>query len=92
MPTPTRYQSVALASPVAPGDLAMVKLVPDQALWVRSLVGKICIVIRRLTIEDGVTSSPNIWEVLVDGHKMSLHILDLEPLRPSKDDVQLATG
>ena len=62
---------------IEPGDLMQVCHAPDQPPWTRSLVGKKCIVIRRLTQADGVTSSPNIWEILVDGVLMDVHKLDL---------------
>lgn len=63
-----------------PGDLMRIKHAPDQTPWVRSLVGHHCIIIRNLTEADGVTSSPNIWQVLICGTTMDVHKLDLEPI------------
>jgi len=55
-----------------------IKYALDQASWVRSLAGQSCVLIRNMTPEDGVTSSKNIWEVLVGGQVVSVHKLDLE--------------
>jgi len=63
---------------VKPGDLMRIKYAPDQTPWVRSLAGQNCVLIRNMTPEDGVTSSKNIWEVLVGGQVVSVHKLDLE--------------
>lgn len=63
---------------IEPGDLMVIKHAGDQPPWTRSLVGKMCIVIKNLTQEDGVTSSPNIWKVMVDGVSVDVHLLDLE--------------
>jgi len=63
-----------------PGDLMRIKHAPDQTPWTRRKVGKTCLVIRNLGPDDGVVSSPNIWEVLVEGEIMSVHKLDLEPI------------
>jgi len=89
--TPKSYQ-MKIHAAVAPGDLAIIKLAPDQGVYVRRHVGKVCLVIRRLTQDDGVKSSPNIWEVLVDGMKMNLHILDLTFLEHSPDVEHLEPG
>lgn len=61
-----------------------IRSAPDQPPWVRSLAGSRCVVIRHLGPNDGVTSSPNIWEILVDGRIMDVHTLDLEPVQPDR--------
>lgn len=66
---------------IEPGDLAVIRYAGDQTPWVRRLVGSYCVVVRNLTPAEGVTSSRNIWEVLVDGRVISVHALDLEILR-----------
>ena len=63
-----------------PGDIMRVKHAPDQSGWARSHVGMICLLIRNLGPEDGVVSSPNMWDVLVEGKVIRLHKLDLEPV------------
>jgi hypothetical protein len=60
-----------------PGDLAVIKLAPDQTLYVRKLAGKTCVVLKNLTAEDGVFSSRNMWDVLVEGQVVRVHRLDL---------------
>ena len=62
---------------IKPGDLMMIVNVPDQPPWIRKLAGKRCIVIRNLTQADGVTSSPSMWDVLVDDYTIRVHALDL---------------
>ena len=63
-----------------PGDLMRIKHAPDQTPWARWQVGKLCLVVRNLGPADGVVSSPNIWEVIIDGEVMNVHKLDLEPI------------
>lgn len=63
-----------------PGDIMRIKHAPDQSAWERSHVGMICLLIRNLGPEDGVVSSPNMWDVLVEGKVIRLHKLDLEKL------------
>jgi archaellum component FlaG (FlaF/FlaG flagellin family) len=60
-----------------PGDIMRIIKAKDQTPWVRAEEGKLCLLIRNLGEADGVLSSPNIWEVLVDGKVMSVHKLDL---------------
>ena len=61
-----------------PGDIMRIKWAPDQSAWERSHVGMICLLIRNLGPGDGVVSSPNMWDVLVEGKVIRLHKLDLE--------------
>lgn len=63
-----------------PGDLMRIKNSPDQTLWIREIAGQNCILIRNMTPDDGVTSSKNIWHVLVGDRIVSLHKLDLEAI------------
>jgi hypothetical protein len=60
------------------GDLMRIKHATDQTPWARWQVGKLCLVLRNLTPAEGVVSSPNIWEVIIDGALMNIHKLDLE--------------
>ena len=63
-----------------PNDIMRIIKAKDQAPWVRAEEGKLCLLIRNLGEADGVLSSPNIWEVLVDGRVMSVHKLDLRKI------------
>jgi archaellum component FlaG (FlaF/FlaG flagellin family) len=67
-----------------PGDLMRIIHAPDMTPWVRAKVGKTCILIRNLSPDDGVLSSPNIWEVLVDGGILHVHKLDLESVNETR--------
>lgn len=69
-----------------------IKSAPDQPPWVRSLAGTHCVVIRHLGPADGVISSPNIWEVLVNGRIMDVHALDLEPVKLASVCVTMDPG
>jgi archaellum component FlaG (FlaF/FlaG flagellin family) len=42
--------------------------------------GKLCLVIKNLTQEDGVTSTTNAWDVLLEGRILRVHKLDLESI------------
>lgn len=63
-----------------PGDIVQVVSARDQPPWTRRFVGKIGLVIKNLGPDDGVTSSPNIWSVLIDGNFYDLHLLDIEKI------------
>lgn len=67
-----------------PGDLMRIVLVPDQGSWFRVNDGKTCLLIRNLGPEDGVVSSPNMWDVLVEGKVIRLHKLDMEPIHETR--------
>jgi hypothetical protein len=63
-----------------PGDLMRIKRAPDQVPWVRLRVGKLCLLIRKLTREDGVLSSERVWQSLIGEEVFNVHELDLEPI------------
>jgi hypothetical protein len=63
-----------------PGCLVKVNPGPDHGAQARINAGKIGIVIRHMTERDGVSSSPNVWQVLIDGKHMNFHALDLTPM------------
>jgi hypothetical protein len=66
---------------MSPGDLAIIKRVPDQPRWVAELVGRPCVIVKNLTAADGVYSSGHMWDILIDGKVLRVHRLDLEVIR-----------
>jgi len=63
-----------------PGDIMRIKVAGDQPHWVRMHAGKLCLIIKNLTQEDGVTSTTNAWDVLLEGRILRVHKLDLESI------------
>ena len=61
----------------SPGDLVEFVYAPDQSLYQRQrFTGKLGLIIKRCDQYDGVKSSTNIYEVLIDGIYINLHALD----------------
>ena len=60
-----------------PGCLVKVDPGPDHGARARIHEGKIGIVVKHVDLKDGVTSSPNIWQVVIEGKNMNFHALDL---------------
>lgn len=67
-----------------PGDLMRIVKVPDQGSWIHVHEGKTCLLIRNLGPEDGVVSSPNMWDVLLEGKVIRIHKLDMEPIHEAR--------
>jgi len=65
----------------SPGDIVRVVQAPDQGGYIRNLAGSTGILIKNLDETDGVTSSKNIWSVLVSGKIIHLHILDFTSIQ-----------
>ena len=59
-----------------PGILVEVIEAADQGYFTKTLVGKIGLVVKNIKAK----SSPNVWEVLVEGKTFNLHALDLKVL------------
>lgn len=60
-----------------PGCLVKVDPGFDHSAKARIHKGKIGIVVKHVGLKDGVTSSPNIWQVVIEGKNMNFHALDL---------------
>jgi hypothetical protein len=63
----------------SPGDLVEFVYAPDQSLYHRKrFTGKLGVIIKRCDQyeHDGVYSSPNIYNVFIDGVYINLHALD----------------
>ena len=59
------------------GDLVEFIPAPDQSLYHRErFIGKLGLIIKRCDQLDGVTSSNNIYNVLIDGVCVNIHALD----------------
>lgn len=80
------------SSHISVGRLMQISSVPDQSLYVQSLRGKLCVVVRHCTAEHGVVSSRNIWDVLVDGKVISLHALDLQTVQTHDGPDKMKSG
>ncbi len=63
-----------------PGDLVECIEAKDQSLYIKkTFVGKLGLILARLTRdEDGITSSTNMYDVLVGDKTIKLHSLDLQ--------------
>ena len=60
------------------GDLVEFVSAPDQNPYLRErFIGKLGLIIKRCDQLDGVTSSNNNYNVLIDGICVNLHALDL---------------
>ena len=59
-----------------PGMLVEVVEAADQGYYTKALVGKVGLVVKNIT----ASSSPNIWEVLIEEKTFNLHALDLKVL------------
>ena len=61
----------------SPGELVEVVYSKDAGAYIqKNFVGKRGMLIKNLNETDGVTSSKNIWSVLIDGKIVHLHVLD----------------
>ena len=67
-----------------PGDIMRIKQAPDQGEWIRSHVGKVCLLIQNTPPIIALSGSPNMWEVLVEGKVIHLHKLDLELINETR--------
>ena len=71
------HPSTSASDRLYPGCLVRVNPGPDHGARARINAGKIGIVIRHMTEKDGVSSSPNVWQVVIEGKSMNFHALDL---------------
>jgi len=70
-----------------PGNIIRVIHAADQGTYIqKNFVGKTGMLVKNLGEVDGVTSSKNIWSVLIDGKIVHLHVLDFVEISELKDD------
>lgn len=74
------HPSTSASDRLYPGCLVKVNPGPDHGAQARINAGKIGIVIRHMAEKDGVSSSPNVWQVVIEGKSMNFHALDLTPM------------
>jgi len=68
------------------GDLVEFVSAPDQNLYHRErFIGKLGVIVKRCYQNDGVASSNNIYNVLIDGICVNLHALDLILVSKAKE-------
>ena len=63
---------------IAPGTLIKIRYAPDQnKLAISRFIGQAGVVIKNLTVDDGITSSTNMYSVLLESGKVeTFHYLD----------------
>lgn len=70
-----------------PGNIVRVVHANDAGAYIhKNFVGKTGMLVKNLNEVDGVTSSKNIWSVLIDGKIVHLHVLDFVEISELKDD------
>lgn len=69
-----------------PGNIVRVVHANDAGDYIHILVGKTGMLVKNLNEVDGITSSKNIWSVLIDGKIVHLHVLDFVEISELKDD------
>lgn len=71
-----------------PGNIVRVVHAADAGAYIhKNFVGKTGMLVKNLNeVDDGVTSSKNIWSVLIDGKIVHLHVLDFVEISELKDD------
>jgi hypothetical protein len=70
-----------------PGNIVRVVAGRLAAAYIhKNFVGKTGMLVKNLNEVDGVTSSKNIWSVLIDGKIVHLHVLDFVHISEFKGD------